>query len=112
VVDRPAPGSVRDAAARVLNGGDHLHQVDFLARPLGPEIALRRRLQLGREGGGVRAEVEDLRPRPLLRLPHLHRLARQDRGDRRGRVVEIAWDDPPPPPPPDPPPPPPPLPPL
>src|SRR5206468_3626314 len=67
--------------------------VDFLTGPLGPEIVLRWRLQLRGERRGVGAEIEHLRPRPLLGLSHLHGLARHERGDLRGGVVEIAGDD-------------------
>src|SRR5256886_10126828 len=37
--------------------------------------------------------MEALRPRPLLGLAHLHRLARDEPGDPRLGVVEVARDD-------------------
>ena len=92
VVDRPTQ-RLDSGAVVPLRRGDHPHEIDLLARPLGPEIALGRCLELGGERGGIGAEIEDLGSRPLLRLPHLDGFAPDDFGDRRRRIVQIAGDD-------------------
>src|SRR3989454_5818707 len=75
--DLPAPrphlvrgvvdGSTQGAgAAWVLDRGDHPDEIDLFPGPLRPEVAGRRSLELGGQRSGICAEVEDLRPRPLL----------------------------------------------
>src|SRR5437899_2590752 len=87
-------GTGERAVPRVgLDRGDHPHEVELPLGALRPEVALRRRLELGREGRGVGAEVEDLGPRALVGLAHLHGGARDEPGDPRLGIVEVAGDD-------------------
>ena len=62
-------------------------------RGLRPHVVGRRRRRRGHEGRRVALDVEDLGPRPLLGLAHLHGDAAHQVDDRRGGVVEVAGHD-------------------
>ena len=63
------------------------------AADLREQVAPAPLLQLGGERGGLRAHVEELRPRPLLRLADLGRLGGDEPRDGAAGVVEVAGYD-------------------